>query len=99
MTKLVLPLIAILLLSACEVPKQPTIIVEKPVVFIPSDRLFNCPVVDSFPNPDTLTDEDVAELLVTLDSYNHTCKNSLIAVRKQLLAAKAKLEAPVPANE
>lgn len=92
MTKIVLALVATLVLSACGDPKTVKVIVEKPVVFVPSDKLFQCPVVSEFPDPTTLTDEQVAELLVKLDTYNRKCYNSLQAVRKQLLAAKNKLE-------
>jgi len=81
----------ILLLAGCTAA-GPDLIVTKPTVFIPDATLFNCPTVEQFPDTSTLTDADVAELLITLDSYNHICAESLIAVRQQLLAAKQQLE-------
>lgn len=93
MTKFLAGFLMIAMLAGCENPEKAKLIVEKPVVFIPSDKLFYCPTVKQFPDPTTLTDEDVAELLVTLDTYNRTCKGSLEALRRQLLDAKARLEA------
>jgi hypothetical protein len=92
MTKAIIAILVVLMVSGCDTPEKPKFIVEKPVVFVPDDKFFYCPVVQEFPDPTTLTDEGVAELLVTLDTYNRTCQSSLQALRRQLLDAKKKLE-------
>ena len=90
--KYLMMILAMVVLGSCGDKEKPQLIVERPVVFVPNEALFQCPTVSEFPDPATLTDEDVAELLVRLDTYNRTCANSLSAVRRQLLDAKARLE-------
>lgn len=89
-----LVLIGMVLVSGCDTSKiEPKYITEKPVVFIPDNRFFTCPTIDQYPNPATLTDEQVAEILITLDSNNRICKKSINAIRTQLINAKKTLEA------
>ena len=60
------PLI-LLALSACGEP-DPVLIRDRSVVFIPDSRYFYCPVVDEFPNVESLTDTQIANLIVLLDT-------------------------------
>ena len=46
------------------------------------DYLYNCPVQKKFPSPDTLTDQQVGDLLLNLQRNNITCKTSLDSVKK-----------------
>lgn len=80
-----------LILSACN-PAPPPLIKEVPRVVMPDPALFDCPVVDVFPDPDTLTDGIVAELLLTLDENNRRCMWSINAIRDFLDTAKDRLE-------
>jgi len=85
-------IVSITLLSACAQAANPALIKDRPVVFIPDASYFYCPTVDQYPSVKTLTDIQVAELLVQLDTYNRECKASLDAVLAQLLATKTQLE-------
>lgn len=84
-------LLAITVLSACS-QTQPILTAPEPVVFIPDDRLFVCPTIRDFPDPSTLTDGEISDLLVRLDTNNRTCRRSIEAIRGQLLEAQARLE-------
>jgi len=58
------------------------------VVVTPDEGLYNCQVVDSFPESNTLTDVQVARLLVTLYQNNVQCRNSIDAIKAFLENAK-----------
>lgn len=62
-------------------------------IVMPEESLFNCPTVDTLPPSRTLTDVQVARLLVQLYQNNTTCKNSITALREFLEKAKATAEA------
>lgn len=62
-------------------------------IVMPQESLFNCPTVDTLPPSRTLTDVQVARLLVQLYQNNTTCKNSINALREFLEKAKATAEA------
>lgn len=83
---------AIVLTACSEQQRQPVLTAPDPVVFVPDDRFFNCPTIRNFPDPTTLTDGQIADLLIRLDTNNRTCKRSLEAIRTQLLEARARLE-------
>jgi hypothetical protein len=61
-------------------------------VIIPDNSLYNCPTVRSFPNPNNLTDAEVARVIVELYKNNQICKNSIDAVKKFLEQSKATIE-------
>lgn len=61
-------------------------------VFIPDSALFQCQSVRRFPNPDTLTDVDVAKLVVDLHSKNVECRKNMDAIHKTLEEAKKQTE-------
>jgi len=82
-----------ILLAACGDKPQPILTKPEAKVFVPDDRYFVCPTIDQFPDPPTLSDGQVAVLLVQLDTNNRTCKTSIQEIRRQLLAAKKSLEA------
>jgi hypothetical protein len=87
----VLLLILPLLLGACGSAK-PNLIRNQTVVFIPDERFFYCPTIEQFPDVSTLTDEQIASLLTTLDTFNRDCKISIDALRTQLITAQTNLE-------
>ena len=60
----------------------------KQLVVLPDDKLYDCPLVDRFPDSTTLTDIQVAKLIVQLHDNNMRCYNSVAAVRKFLEDAK-----------
>jgi len=61
-------------------------------VYVPERTMFYCQNVRRFPNPDTLTDVQVAKLLVELHSKNTECQKNMNAVYKTLAEAKKKAE-------
>jgi len=61
-------------------------------VYVPERIMFYCQNVRRFPNPDTLTDAQVAKLLVELHSKNTECQKNMNAVYKTLAEAKKKAE-------
>ena len=79
------------LVSGC-IESKPLLITKVPVVFIPDAQYFYCPVVEEFPDPETLIDEQLADLIVMLDTYNRDCRDSLDAVWAQLITARTRLE-------
>jgi hypothetical protein len=83
-----------LLLAACATSKNDSLITtDKLSVVSPPESMYNCPSGAFYPNPDTLTDVQVAKLLVQLQRSNKTCRNSMEAIRKYLESAKATVEA------
>jgi hypothetical protein len=61
-------------------------------VYVPERTMFYCQNVRRFPNPDTLTDAQVAKLLVELHSKNTECQKNMNAIYKTLAEAKKKAE-------
>jgi hypothetical protein len=82
-----------LALGGCNtmMPAQ-TIVKTESVVIMPDKSLFYCPNVRRFPNPETLTDVEVAKLLVTLHKNNTECQKNINSIEKFLLEAKVKHE-------
>ena len=62
-------------------------------VIMPQESMFNCPTLASFPEPRTLTDVQVARLIVQLYQNNTTCRNSMTTLRQFLENAKRTAEA------
>ena len=58
------------------------------VLVTPEEGMYNCEVVDTFPNTTTLTDSQVARLIVTLYQNNMQCRNSIDAIRTFLENAR-----------
>ncbi len=70
--------------------KAPQVLVKtQQVVIMPSEDLYNCPVIKNFPKSSGLKDSQVAKLIVDLQRNNITCKNSLEAIKKFLEGAQA----------
>ena len=81
----------ILLLAGCATT-SPTLVRTEQVVIMPDNSLFNCPNVRRFPNPENLTDAQVAELLITLHRNNTNCQRNINAIREALEEAKKTAE-------
>jgi hypothetical protein len=69
-----------LMLAGCQT--GPNLIREKPVLVAIPQELYKCPLVTKWPNPQTLTDVQVAKLLVLLQRHNLTCHSSMEAIKK-----------------
>jgi hypothetical protein len=61
-------------------------------VVMPERTMFYCKNVRKFPNPDTLTDVEVAKLLVELHSKNTECQKNMNTVYQFLDEAKKATE-------
>lgn len=85
-------IIPALFLAGCATTSQPTLVRTEQVVIIPDNSLFNCPNVRRFPNPENLTDAQVAELLVTLHRNNTNCQRNINAIKQALEEAKKTAE-------
>lgn len=92
MNKLFFVIPVALSLAACATGPKPELITTQYKVVTPPSTMYNCPTIKQFPNADTLTDEQVGQLLVKLQSNNVRCKTSIEAIRKYLTDAKATIE-------
>jgi hypothetical protein len=68
------------------------IIVHKPTVVVLDDDAYKCPVVKDLPDPATLTDIEVGDLLLKLHMSNLICAKSMEDVRQYYKNAKLKVE-------
>lgn len=89
MRVLAVPLL--LLLAACSSEFEPT--VTRHVVVMPEESMFSCNTVERFPDHRSLTDLQVARLLVELHQNNVQCKNSMTTIRQFLENARSRIEA------
>jgi uncharacterized protein YcfL len=64
------------------------------VLVTPEEGMYNCEVVDTFPNTTTLTDTQVARFIVTLYQNNVQCRNSLDAIKTFLENARTTINTP-----
>lgn len=82
MKKIIL-LLAVVLLASCNDQTQ-VVTSYRHMVVHPDEAMYYCPVVKEFPNWKTLTDSQVAKLVVQLHKNNLTCKSSIESIRKFL---------------
>jgi hypothetical protein len=77
-------------LAACSTNDN-ILVSQRQVVVMPPDNMFQCDAITRFPEPTTLTDLQVARLLVQLYENNISCKNNMNAIRSFLDTARGKL--------
>jgi uncharacterized protein YcfL len=65
---------------------------KEQIVILPTASMYNCPSIKTYPNPEKLTDLQVAKVIVDLHTNNKICKNSLDAIKKFLEESKAQVE-------
>jgi len=82
MKKIIL-LLSLLTLAGCNSQEQ-IVTSYKYMVVHPAEAMYYCPVLKEFPNWKTLTDSQVAKLIVQLQRNNLTCKSSLESIKKFL---------------
>ena len=91
--KYIIASLAALTLAGCAKAPPPQVITKTEMqVMIPDKSMFYCQNVRRFPNPETLTDVEVAKLLVELHSKNTECQKNMNAVYKYLDEAKKRTE-------
>ena len=91
-TYIIIPLIAFALVGCAKKNPPQTLVKTEQVVIIPDRTLFNCPNVRRFPDPESLTDAEVAELVITLHSNNTKCQKNINAIWKTLEENKKTIE-------
>ena len=92
--RLVLTSIVALGLAGCAKAPPPQLITKTELqVVVPERTMFYCQNVRRFPNPETLTDVQVAKLIVELHSKNTECQKNMNAVYKFLAEAKKRADA------
>lgn len=79
--KKILLIPVLLLLSACATKKVELIAPEYKVIKAPAD-FYRCPTITTFPKSETLTDQEVGQLITKLQRYNRTCKNNIESLKK-----------------
>lgn len=91
--RLLIASIALVGLSGCAKAPPPQVITKTELqVYVPEKTMFYCQNVRRFPNPDTLTDVQVAKLLVELHSKNTECQKNMNSVWKTLNETKKATE-------
>jgi hypothetical protein len=88
---ILVPVIALLILSGCSTPAIKLIAPEYKVVS-PPESLYNCPQVNQFKPTGKLTNEQVGQLILKLQKNNMICKDSLDNIHKYIDEAKANIE-------
>ena len=88
--RILIPVLAALALAGCA--KKPAQVITKTEieVYVPDRTMFYCQNVRRFPNPENLTDTQVAKLLVELHSKNTECQKNMNAIYKTLDEARQK---------
>ena len=76
-----------LLVSGCATTPQ-FISKERLTVIEPDKSLYNCPNVAKYPNADTLTDVQVARLLLGYERANSECRRNMNAIKTFIENAK-----------
>jgi outer membrane PBP1 activator LpoA protein len=91
--KIIIIAIAALVLAGCAKAPPPQFITKTELqVYVPERSMFYCQNVRLFPNSETLTDVQVAKLLVELHSKNTECQKNMNALYKTLDEAKKRTE-------
>ena len=79
-------------LAGCQTSDGQMLVTKQQVVIVPSNSMYNCPTVAGLPDPKTLTDLQVARLLLDLNQINSVCKNSINSIKKYLEEEKKTVE-------
>jgi hypothetical protein len=90
--RIIIAIAAALTLAGCAVKPAQVVTKTELQVYVPDRSMFYCQNVRRFPNPETLTDAQVAKLLVELHSKNTECQKNINAIYKTLDEAKKKAD-------
>lgn len=90
MNKLISILGISIALAGCNTTR--TITVTDTVVVKPPQTLFNCPQIGPVPNPETLTNQEVADFIAKLYRYNKICGINMTQIEKYVADAEKTLK-------
>ena len=88
--RILIAVAATLVLAGCASKPAQVITKTELQVYVPDRSMFYCQNVRRFPNPENLTDAQVAKLLVELHSKNTECQKNMNAIYKTLDEARQK---------
>lgn len=95
--KIALPIALLFVFAACTPQEQQLMQYQYQYrVVLAPDSMYNCPVVTRWPKIKTLTDLQVARLIVQLAENNKICKSSLDSIKAYYARAKREIEAQQP---
>lgn len=80
-----------LIVSACNSSGE-FLIKQEPLVILPDREMFVCPDSVNIPNLSTVTDIQVAQVIVELKTNLEICRNKLKSLEIFLIEAKKRLE-------
>ena len=86
-------LVSTLFLAGCN-EQQQIITTQLEVVEIPEKFKDMCPAIKRLPNVSTLTDKQVADLVVRLWQTNQNCRTAILGIYEYQKLAKSELEKP-----
>lgn len=89
--KRAIAILGLLAVTACAQP-DPVVTSQRYRVVVPEESMFQCDWVERFPESRTLTDLQVARLLVELHQNNIRCRNSIQSIRNFLEDARIRIE-------
>jgi len=84
-------ILSLILLGGCASDPIKLVAPEYKLVKPPED-FYQCPTVKKFPKPETLTNQQVGSLLITLEKNNLVCKNSIDSIKDYMDQAEAQLK-------
>lgn len=90
MSRVLVAALAVLLAGCSSV--EPTVITVRHRVVLPEESMYACDTVERFPDSRTLTDLQVARLLVDLHQNNVRCRNSMETIRRFLEDSRVRIE-------
>lgn len=92
MTKLLLAVGALALVAGCSTTKLPPTNTQY-VIIEPPSALLRCPQLNTIPDADTLTNAQVAQVIITLDKNNKICALNMSKIRQFIDENKAQVRA------
>jgi hypothetical protein len=92
MRVIIVSLLALTLAGCVSSPPPQLVTKTEAMVIVPEKQMFHCPSVKDYPNPDTLTDMEVAKLLIRMNTNNKQCQKNMDAIYDYLLKSKATIE-------
>jgi hypothetical protein len=85
--KYLMLILSVIVLSACQSASRNLPAIDT-VVITPPSTLYNCPQLGKLPDPETLTNQQVADVIEKLYRYNKICGINMNEIRKFVEKAK-----------